>query len=445
MGVGLYQEQTQKLIMTVQMKQAIEVLQCSALELNDYVTSFVEENPCTEYDPVFLDKMQSWAKKAAVPGSRTFGGGSVGTHTAPPLEQVVQVEQSLEKALESQIGLYRLNQLVLKVTRFLIGCLNEHGYLSEDEETFANLLHVPVEVVEEAITVLQTCEPIGVGARDLKECLRLQIQLVPEKVRGHVSRLIDNHLLDIANGKLKTISKALDIPLIDVQEAIDALRCLNPKPGLRYASSKPQYVLPDVTVEKVGSQFVVITNDNAVPLIRFSPRYLRLLNHPDADTAQYITKKMQSAEWLIKCLEQRRMTLYRVAEAIVEKQQAFFHFGRASMKPLTLHQVAQELSLHESTISRATRGKYMQTPRGVFEMKFFFTAELQAVSGSTSAEAAKYQIRTHVQNENKLQPYSDEALVGLLSDQGITLSRRTVAKYREELNIPSSTKRKRYS
>lgn len=440
MGYGLYQEQTQKLVMTVQMKQAIEVLQCSALELNDYVASFVEENPCAEFEPLFIDKMQSWAKRA------TAGSGSVsGVHAAPPLEQVVQVERSLQQALEDQTGLYPMDPLLRKVVRYLIGCLDDHGYLTENEQTFASLLNVPEALVEEAIAVLQSCEPLGIAARSIKECLRLQIQLVPEHLQSLVSILIDEHLHDIATGKLKAIGKAKGFPLPLIQEGIDALRRLNPKPGLQYASSRPVYVLPDVTVEKVGSQFVVLTNDRAVPLIHLSPSYLRMLNHPDSDTSAYIAKKLQSAEWLTKCLEQRRMTLFRVAEAIVEKQQAFFHFGRASMRPLTLRQIAEELSLHESTVSRATRGKYMQTPRGIFEMKFFFTAELSSENGASSAEAAKFQIQQHVQTENKLHPHSDEALVRLLADEGIALSRRTVAKYREELDIPSSAKRKRYS
>jgi RNA polymerase sigma-54 factor len=440
MGFGLYQEQTQKLVMTVQMKQAIEVLQCSALELNEYVASFVEENPCAEFEPLFRDKMLSFANRAT---ART--GSPTGTHAAPPLEQVVQVEQSLQQMLEDQIGLSSLDPLVQRVVRYLIGCLDEHGYLTEGDETFATLLGVPVALVEEAITVLQACEPPGIAARNIRECLKLQIQFVPRHLQSLVSTLIDNHLHDIASGKTKQIGKTLCISLPLVQEGIDALRRLNPKPGLQYASSRPVYVLPDVTVEKVGSQFIVFTNDRSYPMIRMSPSYLRMLNHSDIDTSAYITKKMQSAEWLTRCLEQRRLTLFRVAEAIVEKQQAFFHFGRASMRPLTLRQIAEELSLHESTVSRATRGKYMQTPRGVFEMKFFFTAELAAENGSTSAEAAKYQIRQYVSAENKLHPHSDEALVTLLANEGIVLSRRTVAKYREELNIPGSAKRKRYS
>jgi len=333
---------------------------------------------------------------------------------------------------------------VRRIALFLIGCLDERGYLTETDETFAQLLKISIADVQAAIRVLQSCEPSGIAARDIKECLRLQIDAVPLSIRPIVAALIDNHLEDIAAGRVTAIARALHVTVQAVQEAIDELRKLNPKPGLAYTTASPQYVLPDVIVERVGSQFVVMTNEGAVPSIRFNRSYVKLLNNPDAEASQYLAKKLQSAEWLARCLEQRRMTLYRVAEAIVARQQGFFHYGPSSMVPLTLRQIAAELGMHESTISRATRGKYMQTPRGVFEMKFFFSSELQSSSGVTSAEAAKHEIRKCIQEEDDERPYSDDAIAKMLSDKGISISRRTVAKYREELNIPSSAKRRRY-
>jgi len=443
MGFGLWQEQTQRLIMTTQMKQAIEVLQCSSVELHEYIANEVEQNPVAEMEPVPAEFMQSWSQRTAV--GQTGSSRGLASDNRPSLEQTVRTEINLLEAMESQIRVCQTSPVVCHVARYLIGCMNDNGYITETDEQVVRQLGVSLATVEEAVRLLQTCDPVGIAARDLQECLLLQMDLVAEPQRPLVEACIRHHLEDIAGGRFTYIAKALGAPMREVQQAIDALRKLNPKPGLMYAGGTPQYIIPDVVVEQAGDRFVVITNDTSLPSVRISPSYLKLMKRQDAATRQFLAKKFQGVEWLLRCIEQRRVTLYRVAEAIVDVQQMFFWQGASGMKPLTLRKIADRLDVHESTVSRATRGKYMQTPRGVYEMRFFFTAVLQGDDGVTSAQAAKHAIRQCVGGEDSAHPLSDEAIVKMMAEIGIHISRRTVAKYRDELKIPSSGQRRRFS
>lgn len=443
MGFGLYQEQTQRLVMTTQMKQAIDVLQYSSLDLNQYVADQVDNNPFAEYESISQRLQQSWTMKSAVGDKRGYPGS--GHRTPPPLDQTIRTEITLTDMLEQQIRVQRTSPRVARAALFVVGCLDESGYLREPDDALTELLGESSLVVAEAIALLQSCDPPGIGARNLQECLSLQLSVVPQTVRSLVARLIDAHLEDVAAGRIPIIARALHVSTREIQDAVDALRKLEPRPGLAYRSGAPEYVIPDIVVERVASQYVVMSNDHSQPTVRISAAYRQLLQRPQEEEArQYMAKKLQAAEWLVRCLEQRRLTLYRVAEAIVDVQTAFFDHGESAMKPLTLRHIADKLGLHESTVSRATRGKYMQTPRGVYEMKFFFTAEIASDDGVTSSQAAKHHIRLRVEHEDARQPLSDDAIAHHLADIGIHISRRTVAKYREELHIPSSTRRRRY-
>lgn len=443
MSFGLWQEQTQKLIMTTQMKQAIEVLQCSAVELHEYIANEVEKNPVAEIEPLPAELLQTWSQRA---GAAWFGGGRTYLpEDRQSLEQTVSARMNIYDAMEQQLRDCYAPETICRIAQYLIGSLDAKGYLTEADDVVAKRFGVELASVKEAVALLQSCEPAGIAARNLQECLLLQLTAVPERLRSLVEVCIHDHLEDIAGGRFTHIAKQIGTSLLVVQQAIDALRRLNPKPGLMYASEVPAYIIPDVTVEQVAGRFVVVTNDSAVPTVRISPSYLKLMQRYDGTTRQFLTKKVQGVEWLLRCIEQRRLTLYRVAEAIVEAQQAFFWKGAAGMKPLTLNKIADVLGIHESTVSRATRGKYMQTPRGVFEMRFFFTAVLQGDDGASSAQAAKHAIRQCVASEDATKPLSDEALVKHLADVGIRLSRRTVAKYRDELKILSSGQRRRFS
>jgi RNA polymerase sigma-54 factor len=335
---------------------------------------------------------------------------------------------------------------IVKAAKFIIGCLDESGYLVESDETLTELLGISDAVVREAIALVQSLEPPGIGARSLKECLHLQLSKVPEHQRDIVAQLIEEHLEDIADGKIRNISRRMKLPTNMIQDAVDALRRLNPRPGLCYRSGQPEYVIPDVVVERIGSSYVVMTNDSSTPTVRICEENRKILMGRCGEEArEFVQKKFYSAKWIVKCIEQRRVTLYRVAEAILHFQRDFFDYGHAHMKPLTLRQVADHLGMHESTISRATRNKYMQTPRGVFEMRFFFTSELHGLQGSTSAEAAKHHIRRLIEGEDPKSPFSDDALSRELVRAGIHISRRTVAKYREEMGIPTSARRRRFA
>lgn len=447
MGVhyGLYQEQSQKLMMTQQMQQALTVLQCSAIELDGYIQDELGNNPLADVQPLSAE----WQLPVGVflGGSRAaFGYAARGERVAPPLEQVVQARATLADFLAEQVRLASCNVMHTEVATLLIGCLDENGYLRESTQELAAWLDMPEDVVGQAVELLQACDPAGVGARDLQECLRLQMHLVPTCERALVAHVIDHHLDDLAAGRMSHIARALHVSAARLQTAVDALRRLNPKPGASVGGDRPIYIIPDVVVERVEGRYVTIANDAAEPRIHLAPAYRKWLTAADEETRQYLVRKVQAVEWLTRCLEQRRMTLRRVVETIVDRQTEFLDHGPASMRPLTLRQVAAELGVHESTVSRAIRNKYVQTPRGVFEMKYFFTAELtgDAGTGAASAEAAKHAIRQLIAAEDAAHPHSDDALCALLGAQGIHISRRTVAKYREAMQIPTSARRRRF-
>lgn len=361
-----------------------------------------------------------------------------------PIENIVPSEPSLYEEVTSQLRMMAIPSPLLHVSQYIVGCLDESGFLREREQDIADALGVCVETVGEALHWVQMCHPKGIGARNLQECLLLQLDDVSEDLRGLVETIVRNHLTDVAAGKIAHIAKVLKHTPAEVQSAVDALKQLNPRPGLQYGYEQPAHVIPDVIVERVEGDYVVRTNDGAEPKLNIHRGYANW-HQMDSEVRQYVLKKMQAAQWLVRCLEQRRMTLYKVAEVIVDVQRGFLDHGRAHLKPLTLRQVADIAGVHESTVSRATRGKYMATPRGTFEMKYFFTAELHGSAGSTSAAAAKFEIQRLVEREDETCPLSDDAIARTLQRHGIQISRRTVAKYREELNIAPSWRRRRFA
>ncbi len=439
-GFALQQEQSQKLLMTTQMKQAIELLQCASVDLIGHLETFVADNPCVDLElPADLRHLLMQSKNSVVhrrtPVERTQG---------LPIENIVPSEPSLYEEVTSQLRMMAIPSPLLHVSQYIVGCLDESGFLREREQDIADALGVCVETVGEALHWVQMCHPKGIGARNLQECLLLQLDDVSEDLRGLVETIVRNHLTDVAAGKIAHIAKVLKHTPAEVQSAVDALKQLNPRPGLQYGYEQPAHVIPDVIVERVEGDYVVRTNDGAEPKLNIHRGYANW-HQMDSEVRQYVLKKMQAAQWLVRCLEQRRMTLYKVAEVIVDVQRGFLDHGRAHLKPLTLRQVADIAGVHESTVSRATRGKYMATPRGTFEMKYFFTAELHGSAGSTSAAAAKFEIQRLVEREDETCPLSDDAIARTLQRQGIQISRRTVAKYREELNIAPSWRRRRFA
>ncbi|MBL0386838.1 RNA polymerase factor sigma-54 [Tumebacillus sp. ITR2] len=446
MGYGLWQEQSQRLVMTPELRQAITVLQFSSLELLEYLEGELAVNPVIESDQRIdwseLARMQRDSsparERATMSESRDEWDVTAG----------IRQSKSLQEHLHDQLRLHKLSPDELRIGRWLIGNLDDNGYLTLSLPECATSLKAKLEHVEAVLKTIQTLEPTGVGARDLSECLRLQLAELETKVPLAIYPLIDHYLEDVANGRITRVASALSVTPADVQRMVDLLKTLDPKPGRMYSTETPHYIVPDVYVEKVGHDYVVVVNEKALPKLHINDFYRNMLNTQDPshkETREYINGKLSGALWLMKSLEQRRQTIYNVTRAVVDMQRGFFDHGISSMKPLTLRQVAEVVGLHESTVSRATTGKYVQTPRGVFELKYFFNSGVQTSSGDgAAAESIKAEIRRLITSENPKKPLSDQKLTDLLQAQGIEIARRTVAKYREEEGLPSSSQRKRY-
>ncbi|NGQ95090.1 RNA polymerase factor sigma-54 [Brevibacillus sp. SYP-B805] len=458
MGLGLYQEQTLKLVMTPELRQAITILQYSTADLISYLQEQANENPVIELQEISAaaDLAAAKAERPApevdwkeLIGNRATGEYSVAKNenTYNPIDHAHKSGSTLYEHLESQLGLVKgLTDGQRKIALYLIGNLDEKGYLEISLEEVAHRMGAALDEVEDMLTVIQHFDPVGVGARSLEECLLLQLQhegLDDEKV----VRVVRDHLADLANNRFQRIAEKLSCSIQEVQEIADRVRSLNPRPGASFSHGETRYVIPDVTVEKVGGEYIVLVNDISAPRLVINRFYEKMLKEQKSqdEARQFIHEKLNAALWLAKSLEQRRLTLMRVTQAIVEVQRDFFEHGVHFLKPMTQKEIAERVNLHESTISRATSNKYVQTPRGIFELKYFFTSALATASGeAASSESVKKRIKAIIDGEDRKRPLSDQAITEMLMKEGIEISRRTVAKYREEMLIPSSAKRKRF-
>lgn len=456
MGYGLVQEQRMKLAMTPELRQAIQILQYSATDLLHYIQEQLVENPVLEIDETAEggktgkndwneQDLRAWAqylKPRAV---------SVGRETreneADPIERIASPELTLTEVLEAQLRYLTLSPLELRVCTYLIGNLDERGYLDVSSNNVCKRFNINEDTLEACLRVIHSLDPAGVGARSLDECLRIQLER-DEEPDAIALQIVNSHLRDLAEGRMKKIAYALDCDMAEIQRAVDRIKRCNPRPGLAYHPGEPRYVVPDVVVERVENEYVVLVNDGYMPRLTVSRQYEQLLYQEDDRSRQathYLKSWFQSAMWLVKSIEQRRHTLARVSSVIVEKQRDFFDRGLDYLKPLTLKEIADELGIHESTVSRATQHKYMQTPRGCFPFRFFFPSGVSTDSGgNTSAESVKNKIERLIAQEDKRHPLSDQKIADLLKAEGVRISRRTVAKYREEMGILSSALRKRY-
>lgn len=441
MGYGLWQEQIQKLVMTPELRQAITILQFSSQELLEYLEKEAAQNPVMEVEaPDWLQIAREQKDNRERKSIRESKG--------VPIESVYRTNQTLEDHLLRQLNLTKAAPKERNIGAFIIGNLDPNGYLTLSAEEIAEMKKCSQELVEQSLRLVQSLEPTGVAARSLEECLLLQLR-ESEGVPQEVFQIVERHLPDVAQGKVSKIAAALGITVKQTQLAIDLIRSLDPKPGRWYTSETPEYIMPDVVVERSSGEYVVLVNDRAVPRLHINDFYRRILEQQNdsvaKETREYITGKLNSALWLLKSMEQRRQTLFKVTEAIVEFQKEFFQQGVHKLRPLTLKQIADRIGMHESTVSRATAGKYAQTPQGVFELKYFFGSGVATDEGdSASAESIKVKIKSMVDREDSRQPLSDQKISELLQQEGIQISRRTVAKYREEIGILSSMQRKRY-
>ena len=469
---------SQKLIMTPSLQQAIKLLQLSKLELQEVLNQELLENPLLEEsaeeakqeeaDVEAQEKTQTEEEaKAAEPAPEKekdsfdeidydayfqdyieygYNPRMGEEHEEFPIENTLTRPPNLTDHLAWQLGMSDASPAVKDIGAFIIGNIDEDGYLrATSEEIAAAGPYDPAEV-EKAVATIQALDPIGVGARDLRECLLLQLQfievdnaLVHSIVRDHWDMFMQRHFAQIA--------KSLGIDMKTLESVVEIIKRLDPKPGRKYSNERAIYVEPDVYIQKVGDDYVIVLNEDGMPKLRINGSYRAMLNSMDSksdgETVNYIKDKIRSAVWLIKSLDQRQRTIYKVAESIVKHQREFLEKGIDFLRPLVLRDVADDIQMHESTVSRVVSNKYMHTPRGLFLMKYFFHSGIDSDTGEDiSSLTVKKKIQGFIDGEDPRRPLSDSKIMKILNDEGINIARRTVAKYRDELNIPSSTDRK---
>ncbi len=439
--------------MTPELRQAIAVLQLPVSELEEFIQNELLENPCLEAEP----KEESEPVQAPLSEARRlleylggdysgYGNVTRSGEEEPSFESYTTSVITLHDHLRAQLYLSGLDDDGRRIGEFLIGSLDDNGFLTLTIDDAALHAGWPPQRLEQMLQVIQGFDPVGVGARSLCECLLLQWETIDDG-NPHVCTLIRDFLDDLGEGRGLRVADRLGITPLELQEAVDLIRLLDPKPGRRFGRpNETRYVVPDVVVERVGNEYVVMVNEGPVPKLAISGQYRRMLAGPiEADARKYVEDKIHSALWMIKAIEQRRMTLLKVMESILTFQRDFFDSGIRHLRPLTLRDVGDVVGVHESTVSRATSGKYVQTPRGTFDLKFFFSSGVDGASGSGVAqESVKQLIADLIGQEDSTEPLSDQVLTERLTQQGMQISRRTVAKYREEMGVPSSTRRRRY-
>src|SRR5713101_6835320 len=360
------------------------------------------------------------------------------------LENTLTRKASLEDHLMWQLRLSSLDHDEQRIGATIIYNLNDDGYLETPLTELAAQLETSVETVESVLKRVQRFDPPGVAARDLRECLLAQLQNLGME-ESLAARIVKNHLDLLEKHRYAEIAKVLGVPVETVGQSAKVISVLEPKPGRDYGGAEPTYVVPDVYIQKVGEEYVVTLNRDAVPRLRLAGYYQRVLNDVDvaAETREYLQERLRSARWLVKSIYQRQQTIFKVATSIVKFQRAFFDHGISLLKPLVLKDVAEDIGMHESTISRATANKYAHTPQGIYELKFFFTSGVKGAGGEdVSAETVKEQIRGMVTTETPQNPLSDQAIAEMLRAKQINIARRTVAKYRQAMGIPPSANRK---
>ncbi|MBA1334861.1 MAG: RNA polymerase sigma-54 factor RpoN [Firmicutes bacterium] len=454
MGFNLTLEQTQKLIMTQELQQAIKILQLSSLELREYIQQQLETNPLIETKEEDPESSASVSDESII--SRLIKNMEYNkweyeyqedNDNDYSYENYVANETTLRDHLLFQLHVTILSDMHRRIGEYIIESLDDNGYLTATIEEISSEVKADAEEVQKVLAIIQTFDPAGVACRSIKECLAVQLQIkgIDDPV---VKEVVENHLENLADKRFNQIAKDLNISTADVQRIYDLIKTLEPKPGRAFNSSTNiKYINPDVIVKQVDDEFLVMVNDSTAPRLIINSYYRNILNNCEdqPNTSKYITSKLEAALWLIRSIEQRRMTLYKVVNAIVEYQKDFFLNGIRHLKPLTLKDIANKVGVHESTVSRATNGKYVETPRGIFELKFFFTSGVNSVFGEEiSSESIKEVIKEMIDGEDPYKPVSDQKITDILNSRGINISRRTVAKYRDELGIQSSSRRKRY-
>jgi len=472
----------QQLTMTPQLQQAIRLLQLPSLELQAHIRELLESNVMLEAEddaesttsfealgagpndrelpPDVADEVagsepeeaapsveiveDSWSEASATPGESSWNGED------EDRQQEFQDGhgESLLEHLQWQLEMAALSEQQRAIGRAIIDGINEDGYLTDDVEAIAATLQPEIsasaEQIEATLDVVQGFDPIGVGARDLGECVRLQLRVLDPSTEGLATAiaLTRGHLDQVANRELATLRRELKVSDEELEQALVLVRGCHPRPGSQISSAAAQYVIPDVFVRRSTSGWTVEMNSATVPRVRLNESYASLIGR--AASHATMRTQLQEARWLLKSLEIRHDTLMKVARSIVERQHEFLDHGEEQMRPMILRDIAEAIGMHESTISRVTSGKYMHTPRGVFELRYFFSSQVESSDGSgTSSTAIRAKIRKLIRDEPPEAPFSDSRIAEMLSKEGIPVARRTVAKYRESMGIAPSNERKK--
>ncbi len=472
---------SQQLVMTPQLQQAIKLLQLSRLELQQAVREELEVNPALEELAEGGGESQAEAEpqaeaspsQAETDGSEApptkelidrvdwdyyFGDGATVRGAKeereheeedgrPYYENLLTRKPSLAEHLESQINLSTADGAVREIAPYLIGNIDENGYLKVTAEETAETLGKPIEDVERAIAKIQTLDPLGVGARDLRECLLIQAREKGEEFSLPL-KILSDHFDLFTRGDIPGIAKRLKLSREVVREAFQKLVTLWPKPGRVLSGDDVHYITPAAYVRKVDNQWVITLNEDGQPRLRLSSYYRELLSSGDKlgkEDREFLKQKINSALWFIKSIQQRQRTIYKVVESIMKLQTDFLEQGPKHMKPLTLRDVAEDISMHESTVSRVTNNKYLCTPHGILELKFFFNSGLnrEGAEEDIASKSVKEKILEIIKSEERDNPLSDQDLVRLLRNQGIRIARRTVTKYRQAMGVLPSSKRKK--
>lgn len=486
---------SQQLVMTPQLQQAIKLLQLNRMELAEVVNQELMENPVLEEltetpegenqtpadataanaDPESEQTRdeESFLKptpkeEQLVAGKDDFNWESYveefnsSSSSAPSMrevndelpsfENVLTKTTSLEDHLTWQLSMVTMADDERKLGELIVGNLTEDGYLNASLEDLAKEAKLDPEDAEEILKIVQNFDPVGVGSRNLQECLSIQARFMNPR-QPLVEKIIANHLSDLERKNYQAAAKALGVPLDKVIDATRLILEFEPKPGRSFHSSDTQYITPDIYVYKVADEFVIVLNEDGMPKLRISPYYRNILSAAQRDstntnskvTKEYVQDKLRSAVWLIRSIHNRQKTIYKVTDAIVKRQRDFFEKGVQHLKPMILKDVANDIGMHESTISRVTTNKFVHTPVGIFELKYFFNSSISSADGSDAlaSEAVKEKIRQMVTKEDCKNPLSDQKIVELLRSENIDIARRTVAKYRDMLGILSSGKRKK--
>ncbi len=474
-------DQKQQLIITPELRKAIKLLQYSGYELTSYIEQEMVENPMIEFTEEeeqdhfkdmenletndetndnesrnFKDEWSDmdWQRYFDDVGDlgKMSGVGKFykDDRETDSFENFTPTAVSLYNHLYFQLILVPSEPKIKKLAEFIIGNLDENGYLRLSIAEITELTGHKIEETTAALKMVQSLDPPGVGARDLKECLLLQIEREDKgdcEIRCLAMELIENYLMEIAENRLDKIAQQLSFSIGLVQQAVDHIKTLTPKPASPYSHTQPlSYITPDIEIRKVEEDYVIIMNDNMTPRLQLNRHYKQLLESgKQAGVSKFLNSRLNSALWLIKSIEQRRLTLYKILSQLIEFQRPFLDYGPAYIRPLTLKQVADEIEVHESTVSRATAKKYVQTPHGIFPLRFFFSSKVEkSCSDYSSATGIKQRIKELVTSEDKCKPLSDQQIANSLKEDTAEISRRTVAKYRQECGIPSSSRRKRY-